>query len=183
MSDVRVLGAVLAGGASLRFGRDKAQAVWRGATLLDHSLGAIAGQVDELILCGREHTSVAWAPDRPVPALGPLGGVNAALHRAVELGMDWVLTVPCDAPVLPGDLRRLLPADRSGAFVAEMPVVGLWPAVLAHALDRHLRVGGSRSVRAWAEAVGMQPVPLGRTIPNVNVPGDLERLDVRGLAG
>lgn len=183
MSDGRSLGAVLAGGASQRFGRDKAQVVWRGATLLDHAIRTLAGQVDELVVCGREHGSATWVPDRPAHGLGPLGGVNAALRHAIDLGLDRVLTVPCDAPVLPADLRGLLAGHRRGAFVAEMPVVGLWPAMLAGALDRHLRAGGSRSVRAWAEAVGVRPVPLGRTIPNVNVPDDLELLDIPAFVG
>lgn len=58
-----------------------------------------------------------------------------------------------------------------------MPVVGLWPSTLASSLDRHLRAGGNRLVRAWAEAVGAEPFSLGRTIPNVNAPGDLELLE------
>jgi molybdopterin-guanine dinucleotide biosynthesis protein A len=38
----KILGVVLAGGLSTRFGSDKAQALWRGRSLLDHALDALA---------------------------------------------------------------------------------------------------------------------------------------------
>lgn len=51
---MRLLGAILAGGRSRRFGTDKAVAQWNGAPLLAHCVAALSPQVDHVVLCGRE---------------------------------------------------------------------------------------------------------------------------------
>ena len=38
-------GVVLAGGASSRFGRDKADEIWRGSTLLDWSIAELGAEI------------------------------------------------------------------------------------------------------------------------------------------
>lgn len=160
---MRLLGAVLAGGESRRFGSDKALALLDGRPLIDHAIAALAAQTDAVIVCGRE----GGIPDRPGPGLGPLGGVNAALHEALAHGFDAVLTCPCDLPMLPPRLAERL-AD--GDYVEGMPVIGLWPVRLAPMLDAHLVSGGDRSVRGWARAMGVAPVRLDGTLPNLNTP-------------
>ena len=47
-----ILGAVLVGGRSSRFGSDKAQARWNGRALRDHAAAAIAGHVDAVVAVG-----------------------------------------------------------------------------------------------------------------------------------
>jgi len=160
---MRLLGAVLAGGQSRRFGSDKALALLDGRPLIEHAIAALAAQSDAVIVCGRG----GGVPDRPAPGLGPLGGINAALHEALARGFDAVLTCPCDLPVLPPGLAGLL---AGGGYVEAMPVIGLWPAALAPALDAHLASGGDRSVRGWAGAAGVPPVRLDGTLPNLNTP-------------
>lgn len=169
---MRLLGAVLAGGESRRFGSDKALALLEGRPLIEHAMAALARQAEAVILCGRE----GGVPDRPGPGLGPLGGINAAIHEAAARGCDAVLTCGCDVPLLPADLVERLGA---GGYVAEMPVIGLWPVTLAEGLDRHLAAGGDRSVRGWATAAGVPRVSLGEAIANLNTPGDLEALAAR----
>lgn len=168
---VRVLGAVLAGGESRRFGSDKAMALLRGKPLIEHAIAALAAQTDAVIVVGREHDD--WVPDRPAPGLGPLGGINAALHAAAARGFAAVLTVPCDAPWLPEDLVARLD---EGGFVAEMPVVGLWPVGLAAGLDAWLAESEDRSVRRWARYAGVPPVAIKQGLPNINTPDDLRTL-------
>lgn len=171
---MRVLGAVLAGGRSRRFGSDKAMALLDGTPLIEHAIAALAAQTEAVIVCGREWTD--WVADRPAPDLGPLGGINAALHAAAERGFDAVLTVPCDAPLLPGDLATHLAAMGSATFVEDMPVIGLWPANLAAGLDKHLEQAIDRSVRGWAKQVGAHRCLLDKSIPNVNSLTDLNRI-------
>jgi molybdopterin-guanine dinucleotide biosynthesis protein A len=171
---MRLLGAVLAGGRSTRFGSDKAAALLDGMPLIEHAIAAVAAQTDAVIVCGREWMD--WVPDRPEPDLGPLGGINAALHYAVARGFDAVLTVPCDAPVLPPDLAKRLASAGAAVFLEDMPVIGLWPADFAPSLDDHLAQSEDRSVRGWARRSGTMPYRLDKSIPNVNSLSDLNRI-------
>lgn len=176
----RVLGAILAGGQSSRFGSDKALARLGEATLLDHALAALAPHCAALIVCGRDRAPVATVADLPAPDLGPLGGLAGALAHGMAHGFDAVLTNACDTPFLPPDLLAALLA-RDGAFAAEAPTVGYWPTRLAPVLAAHLAGGGDRSIRRWAAAQGIAPVLPGVIVPNVNRPADLAALPSAAL--
>ncbi len=165
---MRVLGAILAGGESRRFGSNKAAASLDGRALIEWVRSALAPQVDALVICGP-----GGVADRPAGRLGPLAGINAALHAAD--GFDAVLSVPCDAPHLPADLRMRLEEAGAPNFIEDAPVIGLWPVALAEVLDAHL-TGEDRSMRAWARRIGAKGIRLDRPILNVNTPEDLARL-------
>ena len=168
---MRLLGAVLAGGQSRRFGSDKAVAMLHGKPLIDHVIEALAAQTEAVIICGREYAD--WVPDRPRANLGPLGGINAALNAAAQRGYAAVLTAPCDVPELPADLAVRLGA---GGFAAEMPVIGLWPVALAPVLDAFLAESDDRSVWRWARRAGVPQVAIDRPLLNINTPDDLRTL-------
>lgn len=172
----RVLGAILAGGRSSRFGSDKALAAFDGRALIDHVADAVEPQVDALIVVGRTHPGLHAIPDRPAPDLGPLGGIAAALHHACAEGFTHVLSVPCDTPFVPGDLRARLSAAGPAAYLPDLPVVGLWPVDANSTLRTILHGGGSRSVRAFADWIGAEPVMVESEIANINTPDDLARL-------
>lgn len=164
----RVLGAILAGGRSSRFGSDKAAADWRGRTLANHAADAIRGHVDAVVVIGGSD----GLPDMPRPDLGPLGGIAGALDHAAGHGFAHVLTVACDMPRVPADLlERLL--RRAPAFCAEAPVLGHWPAALGAQLMAHLEIGADRSVIRWARTIGALPIAAGEPIANVNTREDL----------
>lgn len=171
----RLLGAVLAGGRSSRFGSDKAMALWRGKPLLEHVIDAVRPMVDDMVLCGRSHGGIEGIPDRPGPGMGPLGGLNAALHHARKHGFHAVLIAGCDTPLLPAALLEGLRASREPTYVAALPVIGWWPASLAAALDAFLAKERKHAIRAWAELVGAEPVDW-PGLANVNEPADLEAL-------
>lgn len=164
-----ILGAVLAGGASRRFGSDKALALVDGRALIDHVIAALVPQCDALVIVGRCHGDWAALTDRPEGGEGPLAALNAALHHAAAQGFGAVMSVPCDMPDLPDDLADLLtPAP---AVLADHPVVGMWPVALAPVLDNWL-AGGERSVRAFAAHVGARQIATPR-LRNINRPADL----------
>jgi molybdopterin-guanine dinucleotide biosynthesis protein A len=169
---MRVLGAILAGGASSRFGSDKAVALFEGRELIEHALDAMRPFADRMIVCGRNLAGRDSIADRPGPGLGPLGGLCAALAFGAENDFDVVLTAPCDTPVIPGDVFEALLAGKAGAFVANLPVLGAWPTALAPTLDRLLAAPGDRSVRNWARANGVAALDL-PPIANINYPTDL----------
>ena len=174
---MRLLGAVLAGGRSSRFGSDKALAMMPdGRTLLDHALAAIAPHVDAVVVCGRQVEGRVGLADRPAADMGPLGGLNAALHHALAEGYDAVLTTGCDMPVYPEGLARTLIGDGAAVLMGQ-PLAGFWPASLAGALDAHLGEENNRSIRGWLARIGgREIVRPDWVLPNVNRPEDLDKL-------
>lgn len=176
---MRLMGAVLAGGRSSRFGSDKAAALLEGASLLEHAVAAIGRQVETVAVIGRENARFDCAPDRPEPGLGPLGGIAGALAHAAARGFDAAATIGCDMPVLPDGLVAALTAGGGAAMLLDVPVVGLWPVALLAGLDAHLAAGGDRSVRRWARSIGAREVAAPGPIPNINRPEDLAALQLR----
>jgi molybdopterin-guanine dinucleotide biosynthesis protein A len=173
--DRSVLGAVLAGGQARRFGADKALAVFEGRALIDHVVGALAAQTDAVVVVGRQYGAMTSVDDRPRAGLGPLGALAGALHHAREHGFAGVLSAPCDAPLLPGDLVRRL-AGEGAAYAEGLPVLGWWPSALADHLAAWLGEDRSRAVRHWAAAVGARAVALDIVPANVNTVADLAGL-------
>ncbi len=163
----RLLGAVLAGGRSSRFGSDKAVADWQGRALADHAAALIGPHVDAIVIVGPDGIA-----DIPRPGLGPLGGIAGALDHAAGHGFACVLTIACDMPRLPEDLlERLL--RRAPAFCVEAPVLGHWPAALGAQLMAYLEVAPDHSVARWARSIGALPIAAGEPIVNVNTREDL----------
>jgi molybdenum cofactor guanylyltransferase len=170
-----ILGAVLAGGRSQRFGSDKALARLAGSALLDHAVASLAPFVATVVVVGRADAPVATIPDLPHAGLGPLGGIAGALTYAAAAGHDAVLTTACDTPFLPPDLVAALRAA-GAAHAAEAPTVGYWPTRLAPVLLAHLDSEGPRAIRHWAAGAGVVALCPGLVLANVNTPDDLRRL-------
>lgn len=168
---MRVLGAIVAGGKARRFGSDKAHALFDGERMIDRVANALHAQTHGLVVCGREETGFACIPDRPQADMGPLGGINAALHHAHSNGFDAVLSAGCDVPNLPDNLLAQL-AGNGATIVADQPVVGLWPIELAEALNQYL-AEGNRRIYGFAKNVGAHEVTLETDLLNVNRPQDL----------
>ncbi len=166
-----ILGAVIAGGAARRFGADKGAALLNGVALIDHVAHTLRPQVDALVIIGRKWPDVAHLEDYPAPALGPLGGLNAALRHAAAHGYQTVLTAGCDTLPLPPNLVDVLcdaPAVIAGAYL-----FGHWPAALGDALHRHLMSQPDKSMRCWIEQAGAKSVPAPQAFVNINSPQDL----------
>jgi molybdopterin-guanine dinucleotide biosynthesis protein A len=162
-----ILGAVLVGGRSSRFGSDKAQAMFGTERLRDHAAALLASICDSVVLVGG-----GAIPDLPEPHLGPLGGVAAALDHAASHGFASVLTIGCDMPRLPASLLHAL-IRRAPAYCVEAPVLGHWPAALGAQLLGHLTTEPDRSVCRWARTIGAVPIAAGEPIANINTPEDL----------
>jgi len=167
----RLLGAILAGGQARRFGSDKAQALYAGERLIDRVCAALAAQCEGVLVCGREEPGFTCIPDWPEAGLGPLGGLAAALRHAAQGDFTHVLSAGVDAPDLPHDLATMLTGE-GAAIVESQPVVGLWPAEAAPALEAFL-AGGGRSLYRFADHIGARQIELPSPLMNVNRPEDL----------
>ncbi len=171
---MKPLGAILAGGQARRFGSDKAVAELDGRKLIDHVAAALAPHCDGLVVCGRVERG--GIPDRPAPGLGPLGGLNAALHAARARGVARVLVAPCDTPLLPAPLLEALVARTNSGFVAQLPVLGIWDAALAPLCDAYIASGERPSMKAWGAHAGAAAIDWGAAIPNINSCDDLSKV-------
>ena len=174
MADTRILGAVLAGGQARRFGSDKALVELAGTTLIARAVDALSGWCEHVIITGRTHGPAPCLPDWPSANMGPLAGLAAALRFAADEGYDQVLSCGVDSPNLPDTLPDLLgPAP---ACLASQPVIGLWPASAARAIEAILLGQGRHSMYALVEAVGARLVEGPDGLANINTPGDLAGL-------
>lgn len=169
-----ILGCVLAGGESRRFGSDKALARLDGTTLLDRAVDTLRCYCGSVVMAGRAEGRVPGVADWPEAGLGPLGGLAGALIYACDGGFTAILTCGVDSLGLPDDLiARLSPAP---ACLAAQPVVGLWPVSALPVLKSILTGGERRSMRHFAERAGARLVELTEPPANINTPEDLARL-------
>jgi molybdenum cofactor guanylyltransferase len=166
-----MIGVVLAGGASRRFGSDKAAAVFEGKALIDHAADQVRPYVGTVLVAGRDWPVLLSVADVPEPGLGPLGGLCGALDYAARHDEDAVLSIGCDTLGLSADVVGEL--DPGPAILESCPVIGLWPASLADVLRDWLRDPANRSVYRFAAHIGARRVA--GTVRNVNWPEDLLR--------
>lgn len=195
-----VIGAVLCGGRSTRFGTDKALAPFRSSTVGGQVVDAMrqAG-IDPVVAIGGRagaELGVPTVPDRR-PGDGPLGGLATALLWARS---GWVVIAPCDLPLLSSEhLATLLrggnlagssqqvaggagPGDEIGPLVATVagrPNISLsvWPASQGRRLLRLLD-GGERRFRAALDDCAWRGVELpGSALADADTPADLARLE------
>ncbi len=172
-----ILGCVLAGGRSTRFGSDKALAELGGHTLLARAVDTLSGWCEFVVVAGRETAPAPTILDWPAPGMGPLGGIAAALHLARDESYEAVLTIGVDSIGLPESLPALLaPAP---AHLASQPVVGLWPASAAETIEAILAGEGKHSMLAFAGAIGARAVKLSAEPANINSVSDLAAAEER----
>jgi molybdopterin-guanine dinucleotide biosynthesis protein A len=163
-----ITGALLAGGRSLRMGRDKGLIELAGKPMIVHVIARLRPQVHRIVISANEDparfsgTCLPVVADTVADHAGPLAGLHAALKWATRETPEarFVATVPADTPFLPEDLvARLATAldesDRAAAIAASgrsHPVVGLWDVALIGAVEEALRSG----VRAMTQFAEMQ---------------------------
>lgn len=103
-------GFAVAGGRSLRMGRDKALMPWGAGTLLDHAIARLKEVAPDVrVLSGADirytDRGIPVVTDG-VPGSGPLGGLLAALESLEDQGLALFLAV--DLPHVPVALLRHL---------------------------------------------------------------------------
>lgn len=172
----KLLGAIIAGGRSSRFGSDKALAPIDGRPMIEHVAEALRPWVDELAICGRKHGEDLFLADYPGEGLGPLGGFNAALRHAEANGFGAVITMPCDTPRVSQEIFAALRRQAGPACLSACPVIGSWPVTLAEGLNSFVITDPRRSVRGWARQVGAVELPIVAPL-NINYATDSTLLD------
>jgi molybdopterin-guanine dinucleotide biosynthesis protein A len=187
---VSVVGFVVAGGRSLRMGRDKALLPWGETDLLGHAVARLRRVTDDVrILCGPspryEDRGVPVIVDRLADA-GPVAGIVAGLEHS---GGHPGLFVAVDLPLVPVALLGHL-AGLGGSWDAVVPLSALGPEPLCavyapscrEPILRRVGAGEMRMTSFWPEVrvLGLAESELhafgdpGRFFRNVNTRADLE---------
>jgi molybdopterin-guanine dinucleotide biosynthesis protein A len=189
-----ITGLVLAGGLGRRMGgEDKGLLPLAGRPMIAHVLEALRPQVGTILVNANRNQELYDAFGHPVIAdaiggfLGPLAGVHAALQRCTS---EFMVTAPCDAPLLAPDLVARMYAAHASAgadlVVASdgerrQPVFLLLRASLAPSLEAYL-AGGDRKVDLWLGQLRVAEADFSDepdTFVNVNDPGERQRVEAR----
>ncbi len=132
---------VLAGGGSMRMGRDKALLEMNGSALVAQMLDLLRGLRLDARICGSRPDLEGFAEvvSDNFTQCGPLGGIEAALWVSdAELN----LFVPVDAPGLPrAFLQWMMERSEKSHAVATIPRFGDRPQPLCAVYSRRLREG------------------------------------------
>lgn len=189
-----ITGMVLAGGQGRRMGgRDKGLIHLNGKPMIEHVLHRLAPQVDNLLINANRNQEQYAQFGYPVIGddignyQGPLAGMAVALRHATG---DYLLTTPCDSPLLPTQLaERLyqqLQHTRAGIACAHdgnrlQPVFALiHKSLLPDLLDYLHR--GERKIDHWYQQHNFTSVDFSDTpeaFANINT--DRERNELEAL--
>jgi len=196
MEPSNVLGVVIAGGRSVRFGGEKAVALLAGRPLLMWAVQRLQRSCAVVAVNARPQTeaealarteNLPVLQDAPGDAAGPLSGVKAGLFWARELGAHAIAVSPCDVPLLPEDLfGRLIEAAGSGASMAEtgeghQPLCAVWPVSALEKVTQALEGGAHPATWRMLDSIGAARVrfPDAAAFANVNTRADLETIAAR----
>lgn len=158
---------LLAGGRSSRMGRDKAELVLNGKSLLEWQAAKLRSLgVREILLSGEGHycTGTRTVPD-VYPGRGPLGGLHACLSAA---STAHCIVLSVDVPLVPSAVLRAL-MERHAASGAEAtvlchgdrwePLIGVYDSALADRTGALIR-NGAPPVKALLRAVRAEVLPV-----------------------
>ena len=176
-------------------GRDKGLVQLGGRRLIDYVIEAIKPQVDTIILNANrnleQYSQYGYAviSDALSGYQGPLAGYYAALEHAEN---QYIITLPCDGPFVPGDLvDRLIEAmcaNNAEIAVAHdgermQPVYSLIPTSLRTSLSAFLDTG-ERKIDRWYQLhrtalADFSDAP--GTFRNINTAEQRDRLQNEGV--
>ena len=194
MDHNNILGAVLAGGKSQRFGEDKSQVMLEGKLLIDYILSEISSEFREILVVSnnkidfKNSEKISRIEDFK-KGLGPLGGVLSVMKWVKEnnKNYEWVSTFPADTPFFKKEILQKfyneIEIEKSKLFfiksnMTRHNIFGLWSIDLLDKLEEDLNKG-DRKVELWANSVGVKVIDMDfKNIDpffNINTKQDLEK--------
>ena len=194
MDHSKILGVVLAGGKSLRFGEDKSQVKLNNKSLIDHILSEILTEFKELLIVSNNSIEFNKSENISIISdfkknLGPLGGILTAMKWIKDNNKDyqWISTFPTDTPFFKNQILKefhdKINLKNGKLFFIKSNntrhnIFGLWSIDLADKLEKDLE-NGDRKVEDWANKVGVNIIDMQfeKNDPffNINTKEDLEK--------
>ncbi len=185
---------ILAGGlATRKNGADKGLVLLHKKPLVQHVINRLTKQVDEILINANREIAkyqifdYSVLQDEVEDFLGPLAGFSLGLRHAKH---DYLLTIPCDSPLLPLDLAtRLMAAlveHKVDVAVASSndnahPVFSLCKKSILPSLTAYLEQG-ERRVSTWQKSQKYIEVDFSdcnEAFTNLNTIEDLAELELK----
>jgi molybdenum cofactor guanylyltransferase len=191
---LKISAIILAGGRATRMNCvDKGLVTLQQKPLIAHVIARLTPQVDEIFinanreLAQYESFGLPVLRDENKEFIGPLAGFSLGLQHAKH---DYVLTVPCDSPLLPLNLaQRLL--DGMAASLMDIavarsddnahPVFCLMKKSVLPSLQAYIE-SGERKVSTWQKSLKYVEVDFSdcnKAFTNLNTLEDLAALETK----
>jgi len=195
MSENNILGVILAGGKSKRFGKDKSLVFLDNKTLLEHTLEKIESIFSEILIVSNnnniqyEKKNIWITKDCIEGHLGPLAGVLTAMKWIKKLNKNyqWLATFPCDTPFfdtkLVQELKKQVNQKKHLLYFLNSNkkrhnIFGFWSIELINTLEEDIIKNNYRKVEDWANKIGVKNINIkfSKFDPffNINSTEDLE---------
>ncbi|MCM3755957.1 molybdenum cofactor guanylyltransferase [Sporosarcina aquimarina] len=182
-----MIGIVLAGGQSRRYGSPKAFATHNGKCFYEYAIAALTPHCKQVVVVARPEDVNRFPSTWHVvtdlqefAGQGPLAGVLTGMNT---IQSEWYAVLPCDVPFADDSIIRELMNHRTGYTAVAIeevgklhPLLSIWSKEAEPMIRSSLEMG-NRSVRPliqhWVDGqalLGKKP----SLFVNVNSPGQLE---------
>jgi len=195
MIENNILGIILAGGKSSRFGEDKSTAKLGNKTLLDHTVSKIENEFNEILVISNnkdlnfKNNKIHLVEDCIKGQLGPLVGILTAMKWVTKnkKNYKWIGSFPCDTPFfdikLISELKiKVKETSKKLIFLNSNKkrhnIFGLWSLDLIEILEKDIK-NSFRKVELWADKIGYENININEEkfdrFLNINTKKDLEK--------
>ena len=195
MIENNIIGIILAGGKSSRFGEDKSNTKLGNKTLLDHIVDKIEKEFSEVLIISNnkkynyKNEKIYTLKDCIEGQLGPLVGILTAMKWVKEnkKNYKWIASFPCDTPFF--DIKlisklKLKTKETSKKLIfltsdkKRHNIFGLWSMDLMKTLEKDIK-NSFRKVEIWADKVGYESININTEkfdrFLNINTKEDFEK--------
>jgi len=194
MVENNILGVVLAGGKSKRFGSDKSSAKFGDKSLIEHTITKIENNFTEILIVSNndknvfKKNNIFFTKDIIDGYLGPLVGVLSAMDwiQKNNKNYKWIATFPCDTPLFDQSVINKIKScinqtNKKLCFLKNNNkrhnIFGLWSLELKDTLLKDIE-NGFRKVEDWANKIGCEIIEINSekdySFLNINTKEDLE---------
>ncbi len=194
MVENNILGVVLAGGKSKRFGSDKSSAKFGDKSLIEHTITKIENNFTEILIVSNndknvfKKNNIFFTKDIIDGYLGPLVGVLSAMDwiQKNNKNYKWIATFPCDTPLFDQSVINKIKSytnhtNKKLFFLKNNNkrhnIFGLWSLELKDILLKDIE-NGFRKVEDWANKIGCEIIEINSekdySFLNINTKEDLE---------
>lgn len=184
-----LVGILLAGGLSRRYGSPKAFAELEGELFYERAYHALAAVCDDVVIISRPELMERFSSDAEVitdldwiEGQGPLAGI---LSGIIAKRADKYFVLPCDMPYVgPAETAKLLELANPSSDITticnsteNIPLFGIWDKRVKEQLQQDLEAGQFRVMKfmekvatEWIDSSEIHEEPL--VFRNVNQPDD-----------